>query len=97
MALGDQPVYLPDLYVQLYPHHGGRAVPEGRLGPDAARRQRHPRRGYARRQITTTKTTTKGTGIFAVVFAFAIQLEEVSDVLYPVLVLRHRWRRYRFA
>ncbi len=22
----------PDLYVQLYPHHGGRAVPEGRLG-----------------------------------------------------------------
>ena len=42
VAFGDQPVYLPDLYVQLYPHHGGCSVPKGRLGPDAARRERYP-------------------------------------------------------
>ena len=38
------------------------------------------------------KTITKGTGTFVVVFAFAMQLEEESDGLYPVLDL-HLCRR----
>ena len=42
--------------------------------------------------MTTTKTTAKGTGTLVVVFAFAMQLEEVLDVLYPVLDL-HLCRR----
>ncbi len=38
--------------------------------------------------MTTTKTTTKGTGTFVVVFAFAQLFMEVHDVLHPILDLR---------
>ena len=43
MAHRHQPVHVPHLHVHLHPVDGRGALPQGRLGAHAARRERHPR------------------------------------------------------